>query len=285
MNDPVAELLRSKGIHFTPSGQDYLTKCFNPDHQDSHPSFRIDKTTGISHCFSCGYKMNVFKFYGILTNNVSIKIHKLKEKIRELKQVSNGLEPMEQARPMHIKYRGISVQTYKEFGAFTTELNDDVNNRVFIPIKDVRDKVVSYIGRHMLSSGNPKYLVYPPGATTPPFPVKLEGSPKAIVLVEGILDMLNMYDKGARNVVCVFGTVKLFNNTGTKLLPYKVMGVQKIFLLFDGDKAGRESAARIKPLIEEEGFICEIINLPDDVDPGGMDQEEVEQITKYTKYD
>lgn len=283
MSDPVAELLKSKGVYFMPSGQDYLTKCFNPDHIDSHPSFRIDKNTGIAHCFSCGYKTNIFKYYGILTNNISIRIHKLKEKIRELKQVSNGLEPIDQSKPMHLRYRGISLQTYKDFGAFTTELNDDVNNRVFIPIKDVRDKVISYIGRHMLSDGNPKYLVYPPGSSTPPFPSKLEGNPRAIVLVEGIMDMLNMYDKGARNVVCTFGTVKLLNDINSKLFPYKVMGVEKVFLLFDGDKAGRDAAFKTKPLVESAGFQCEIINLPDDVDPGTLDQEDIDQIIAYTQ--
>lgn len=283
MSDPVSELLKSKGVYFIPSGQDYLTKCFNPEHEDSHPSFRIDKSTGLAHCFSCGFKTNIFKYYGILTNNVSIKIHKLKDKLRELKQVSNGLEPIEQSKPMHLKYRGISLQTYKHFEAFTTELNDDVNNRVFIPIKDVRGKVVSYIGRHMLSDGNPKYLVYPPGASTPPFPSRLEEPTRSIILVEGIMDMLNMYDKGARNVVCTFGTVKLLNNIDSKLFPYKVMGVEKIFLLFDGDKAGRDAAYKTKPLIESEGFQCEIINLPDDTDPGNLDQEDIDQIIAYTK--
>ena len=116
MSDPVAELLKSKGVYFMPSGQDYLTKCFNPEHIDSHPSFRIDKNTGIAHCFSCGYKTNIFKYYGILTNNISIRIHKLKEKIRELKQVSNGLEPIDQSKPMHLRYRGISLKTYKGTG-------------------------------------------------------------------------------------------------------------------------------------------------------------------------
>ena len=91
MADPVLELLQSKNVSYTPSGKDYLTKCFNPEHNDSNPSFRIDKVTGIAHCFSCGFKTNIFKFYGILTNNTSIKIAKLKEKLQALKEVNDGL--------------------------------------------------------------------------------------------------------------------------------------------------------------------------------------------------
>ena len=32
------------------------------------------------------------------------------------------------------------------------------------------------------------------------------------------------------------------------------MGVQKVFILYDGDTAGRDAAKKIKPLIEEAGF-------------------------------
>lgn len=284
MSNPVEELLRSKGVSFTPSGQDYLTKCFNPDHNDSNPSFRIDKHSGTAHCFSCGHKLNIFKFYGILTNHVSIKLHKLKEKLRALVEQETGLKPIEMSRPFKGEFRGLSAKTLKEFGAFTTEVDDKLAGRVFFPITDILDKTVAYIGRHQHSDSNPKYLVWPEGVSTPLFPAKLEGMPKAIVLVEGIVDMLNMYEKGARNVVCTFGTTKVMSDVGTKLLPYKVMGVEKVFLLFDGDRAGQEAAARTQPLVEAAGFYCENIPTHEDTDPGSMDDAEAQQIIEYTKY-
>ena len=43
------------------------------------------------------------------------------------------------------------------------------------------------------------------------------------------------------------------------------------------------AAAKIKPLVEEAGFTVEIINLPDDVDPGIMSVEDIESIIEYTK--
>jgi len=54
--------------------------------------------------------------------------------------------------------------------------------------------------------------------------------------------------------------------------------------MFDGDEAGKSAAETIKPLIEEAGFIVEIINLPDGTDPGDLDQETVDSIKEYTKY-
>lgn len=283
MTTPVEELLRSKGIFFTTSGQDYLTKCFNPDHIDSNPSFRINKHTGICHCFSCGYKTNIFKYYGILTNFASVKLHKLKEKVKALKEVATGIDPIPMSRPVSEAFRNISVVTYRHFGAFTTEAEEKLQGRIIFPITDIRDKTIAYIGRHKHSDSHPKYYVYPEGAATPPFPAKFEEPTRTMILVEGMFDLINMYEKGARNVVCTFGTVKMLGNLTARLLPYKVMGVEKIFLLFDGDSAGQAAAAKTKPFIEEAGFLCEIIEIDEESDPGSFDQLEADQIINYTK--
>lgn len=283
MADPVLELLQSKNVSYTPSGKDYLTKCFNPEHNDSNPSFRIDKVTGIAHCFSCGFKTNIFKFYGILTNNTSIKIAKLKEKLQALKEVNDGLEMIKGAKPLTAPFRGVSLATLKEFEAFYTDMDEELIDRVIFPIKDIRDKTTAYVGRHTMSSGNPRYMIRPSGAQVGLYPAKLPNHPRNIILVEGIFDLLNMWDKGAKNVVCVFGTSKLYNDTAAKLMPYKVMGVEKIFILFDGDEAGKAAATKTKPLIEECGFTVEVVNLPDGMDPGELDQEYVDSIIEYTR--
>ena len=282
MSDPVLELLKEKGVPFTISGKDYVTKCFNPEHTDNNPSFRIDRTTGICHCFSCGFKTNIFKYYGVLSNNVSVRVAKLKDKLKELQINTEGLPTMEGARPFNKVFRGISAATFKYFGAFETDKEEKMEDRVVFPIKDVRGKTVAYIGRHILSNGNPRYQNFPSGATIPMFPSKFIEVPRNIVLVEGIFDMLNCYDKGMRNVVCTFGTSKLLNDVPMKLLSYKVMGIEKIFILYDGDNAGRKAAKKIKPLIEEAGFLCEIIDLPEGTDPGEISQEYVDSIIEYT---
>ena len=107
------------------------------------------------------------------------------------------------------------------------------------------------------------------------FPANFKERYSSIILVEGIFDMLNLYDKGLHNVVCTFGTSRLFNDTVDKLLSYKVIGIEKVFILYDGDEPGKQAAIKIKPLIEEAGFIVEIIHLEDDTDPGDLDQEYV----------
>jgi len=283
MSEPVLELLKDKNVAFSISGKDYVTKCFNPEHNDSNPSFRIDKLTGVAHCFSCGFKTNIFKYFGLLTNNISIRVVKLKEKLKALKESTSGLEPLEGAKPITQNFRGISTQTLKTFGAFDTDRVEQMIDRIVFPIIDVRGKTVCYVGRHTMSNGNPRYVNYPVGATIPLFPAKLTEHFRSIVLVEGIFDMLNCYDKGLQNVVCTFGTSKLLNETGQKLLSYKIMGVEKVFVLYDGDAAGREAAKKIKPLIEAVGFLVEIIDLPEGQDPGVITQEDVNSLIEYTK--
>ena len=283
MSDPVLELLKDKGVAFSISGKDYVTKCFNPDHNDTNPSFRIDRSTGIAHCFSCGFKTNVFKYYGLLTNNVSVRIAKLKEKLNVLKESSSGLDPLEGAKPINKSFRNVSVQTLRHFKAFETDQVEKMIDRIVFPITDVRGKTVCYVGRHSMSNGNPRYVNYPSGVTIPLFPAKFEEKHRTIILVEGIFDMLNCYDKGLRNTVCTFGTSKLLNDVKEKMLSYKVMGIEKVFILYDGDDAGREAARKIKPLIEEAGFLTEIIDLPEGQDPGVITQEDVNSLIEYTK--
>lgn len=283
MSDPVLELLKEKGVAFSISGKDYVTKCFNTEHTDTNPSFRIDRHTGIAHCFSCGFKTNIFKFYGLLTNNVSIRVVKLKEKLKALQESSDGLDPLEGTKPFNRVFRGISTATLKHFGAFETDKVEQMLDRIVFPIKDVRNKTACYVGRHVMSNGNPRYVNFPSGVTIPIFPLRFEEHYKNIVLVEGIFDLLNCYDKGLRNVSCTFGTSKLLNDVPQKLLSFKVMGVEKIFILYDGDDPGREAARKIKPLIEEAGFLCEIIDLPDGDDPGIISQEYIDSIKEYTK--
>ena len=84
MDNIVEDLLRQKNVVYRISGQDYLVGCLNPDHEDSNPSMRIDKVDGKFHCLACGFKGNIFKYYGILTNHTSIRVSKLKEKLKEL---------------------------------------------------------------------------------------------------------------------------------------------------------------------------------------------------------
>lgn len=281
----VEDLLKDKQVYYRYSGNDLLVSCFNLEHDDKNPSMRIDKTTGIYNCFSCGFKGNIFKYYGILTNLSFLKVAKLKEKLKNLKVDREGLEVPPVAIPFTKPLRGIKASTFKEFEAFylpgeSKEMRG-FEDRIIFPIRDITGKIRVFQGRHTLSSGKPKYLNFPAHTELNPYPIRFSQKYKSLLIVEGFFDMLNVRDKGLENVATVFGTQTLLNNTKEKLLPYKMQGITKIYIMFDGDTAGRDAAKKLKPVLEEIDFEVEIINLEDDSDPGELSQEYIDSIKEY----
>ena len=62
-----------------------------------------------------------------------------------------------------------------------------------------------------------------------------------------------------------------------KLLPYKYQGINTIYILFDGDKAGRDAATGLNKYASEV-FNIKILDLEDGKDPGSLTQKEVNEI-------
>jgi DNA primase len=280
MSDPILELLQKNGLGYSVSGRDYLIKCLNPEHEDNNPSFRIDRISGAAHCFSCGFKTNIFKYFGVFTNPVPLRIANLKKKLQELSANQELAVPLGHT-PWTKPFRGISASTLKHFNAFYTNQVEKLQDRIIFPIQDVTNRIKAFVGRHTLSNVNPRYINYPSGVQLPLFPSYLEEPSRSIVLVEGVFDMLNLYDKGIKNAVCCFGTNTLQNTAKQKLLPFKAQGVTNIYILFDGDEAGEKAAKQLKPTLEEDDFIVEIMKLPDGVDPGELDKLDVDSIREY----
>lgn len=281
MTNHVLDLINKQGLRYTESSKDYVIQCLNPEHKDANPSFRVDKLTGMTHCFSCGYKVNIFKHFGVVGNHTSIQVAKLKQKLKDLHINFMGVEFPHEQVPITKPFRGISAKTLREFGAFYTHGSEALQDRIFFPIRDVSNRVIVFVGRHMMSQGNPRYLNYPRGVTMPIFPEVFKQRYTSAVLVEGIFDMLNLYDKGLENVCCTFGTNTLHKDTAIKLLALKSQGVHKIYVCYDGDDAGKQAADKLLPLIEECGFSAEKITLEDGTDPGDLSQEYVDSIREY----
>ena len=72
------ELLKSKHIQYNYSGGDVVVKCLNPDHEDSNPSMRIDKHSGVFNCLSCGYSGNIYNLFGIARNMLDVRIQRVR---------------------------------------------------------------------------------------------------------------------------------------------------------------------------------------------------------------
>jgi DNA primase len=262
----VKELLDKKKIYHKTSGRDFVINCLNPEHDDSNPSMRVDQVLGIFHCLSCGYKGNIFHYFGEKFNKIDTARETLHRKIEDIRAESVGLRFPEDYALLETDYR-VSVETLREFEAFRSS-SKDYSNRIIFPIRDLKDKIVCFIGR----SEDPyekkqKYKIYPDRAKVPLFPlskaVPLQGK---FLLVEGLFDMLNLWDNGYRNVVCSFGTSTVSKE---KIELLKMMGATGIDICFDPDDAGQVAAEKVKELIEEQEMDVRNINLRD-TDPGDL---------------
>lgn len=266
------EVLKEKSVQYSSQGGDLVIQCLNPEHDDSNPSMRIDKITGAYHCFSCGFKGSIFKYFNIESDFKEIRVQQIKKKISKL--LEKRLELPLGYIPFREDFREIKLDTLTKFEAFT---HKDFENRIVFPVRDILGDIVVFIGRHMHSNVTPKYMITPPKTSPPLYPAQPKMIQGSIILVEGIFDMLNLHDKGLENTVCVFGTQTLLKTWEEKLAPYKLQGLNKIYILFDGDNAGQNAASKLEKEIHEQ-YITELINLPAGVDPGDLGKDDVQAL-------
>lgn len=271
----ISKLLDSKNINFTESGRDYLIRCINPEHEDKNPSLRIDRETGAFHCLSCGYKGNIFTYYGAKIDYLDLKRTKLMSLITNKLRESTGLEIPEGATPLSLnKYRGISKATYDKFEAFT---HNDYVDRLVFPIRNSTGKIVAFQGRHM-SEGKPKYKFYPDHAKIPLYPANVTPIDGTVILVEGLFDMINLHDKGLTNTICTFGAGQL---SEAKVVTLKLQGIASVIILYDNDDPGQIGAEKAKFLLEENDIPARIIIPKGADDPGAMTLEQVQRLKEY----
>lgn len=279
----IEALLQEKGLEFKPSGHDFLIKCLNPDHEDNNPSLRIDRISGIGHCFACGFSLNLFTYYNKTPNVLNIKLEEVRNKLTHILYLLEGIQLPTNIEHMNDAYRGISADTIKKFGFFTTtdRMPDgtDLSEFILVPLYDA-NKLVALIGRHKVTDGKPKYKFWPRKATIPIFP-PLTVKNNSVILVEGMFDALYLYDNGLENVLCCFGTDSFVSRFNEYEASFKISGVTKFHILFDGDKGGRTGANKTKTFLEKHGYLAEIIELDDGLDPTDLDIEQLFEIKKY----
>jgi DNA primase len=282
MVDSVENLLMKRGIRYKIQGsRELLIQCLNPDHNDHNPSMSINKYNGLFNCFSCGFKGSLYKLFDIELPVENIRINELMEKLITLK-VKNGIDIPLDAVPFNRLFRNISASTLLRFEAFTSNTYPD---RVAFPIRGYNDGVQAIITRHMFSDENPKYLIYPDKAKIETYPLVINPNVKYIVLVEGIFDMLTLYDAGVENVICTFGTGFATRKDIKELLEPYLLTANKIYIMYDGDKAGTDAAKKLDFFITKhiQTATSEVITMDDGVDPNTMTKSDIDSLNKYLR--
>ena len=273
MTNPVIELLDECSLNYLPSGRDYVIRCLNPEHEDKNPSMRIDQITGVFRCVSCGFSGNIFTYFNKPYSAIEMRKYKLKEKISKKLAENTGLEIPKNSLPFNEEWRGIRPETFKHFEAFTTSMKE-LQSRVVFPLRNIRGSITAFVGRSTISDGKEKYKNYPTKVLLPLYPTSVKPLYGRVMLVEGIFDMLNLYDKGLTNVIVNFGVQPL---TIEKLKLLKVLGVKSIDIFFDPDKAGELGSDKVKKLCEQEGLETRVVSYGDN-DPGDLTFEQIKNL-------
>ncbi len=146
---------------------------------------------------------------------------------------------------------------------------DLFRDRLMFPIFNSQGHPVAFGGR-ILEQGEPKYL------NSPEHMAFVKGkilyglfqtaryirSEDAVLIVEGYMDLVSLYQAGIKNVVATMGTALTAEHA--KLIKRLT---RNVIVLFDGDGAGQEAAERSLPILLNEGLYPKGLILENNLDP------------------
>ncbi len=145
--------------------------------------------------------------------------------------------------------------------------HDRFRGRLMFPIFDVQGRVVGFGGR-ILAKGEPKYLnspetiLFSKSRNLYGLHFAKAARNRELILVEGYMDMLSLYQAGFHNVVASLGTA--FNQEHARTLK---RFADDVILLYDSDEAGTNAALRAIPVLVKNGFRVKVTQVPDGKDP------------------
>lgn len=154
---------------------------------------------------------------------------------------------------------------------------DRFRNRVMFPIFDYRGNVIGFGGR-VLDDSLPKYLNSPDSLLfNKRFNLyglnyaKKNINNDTLILVEGYMDLISLYEQGIENVVATLGTA-LTNEQGKLIKRYASTAI----ISYDSDDAGVKATLRAIEILRGQNISVKVLNLKDCKDPDDF-------IKKYKK--
>ncbi|SEN20970.1 DNA primase [Peptostreptococcus russellii] len=169
---------------------------------------------------------------------------------------------------------GYSIEEIKECGLVgqskkNNNYFDKFRNRVMFPIFDYKGNVIGFGGR-VLDDSLPKYLnsedtiifnkrynLY--GLN---FARKHIGNSRTLILVEGYMDLISMYQYGVKNVVATLGTA-LTDAQGQLIKKF----ADNVVLSYDSDQAGINASLRAINILEKCNLKAKVLDLGKSKDP------------------
>ncbi len=165
----------------------------------------------------------------------------------------------------HLRKKDVDTKTMKKLSLIKVSNSkeyDLLRDRLIFPIINRFGKVIGFGGRRLNKDDNIKYLNI---AETPLF--KKSGvlyginltkkeifSSKELILVEGYMDMITLYQYGIRNSAAILGTA--FTKEHANILNNKI---DRVFLFFDSDEAGEKAVIRSLKILFDSNISSYVI--------------------------
>ena len=181
----------------------------------------------------------------------------------------------------HLEEQGIAAADARTLGLIRPGKQgrgdyDLFRGRLMFPVCDLSGQIVAFAGR-VLDDSKPKYI------NSPESPIYHKGrvlfglyqarqamrKSGEVLLVEGYFDQLALFRAGFPQVVATCGTALTVEHARI-LKRY----VQRVVLLFDQDKAGKQATFKAMTVLQEEGLPAAVIELPGGDDPDSFIQRE-----------
>lgn len=149
------------------------------------------------------------------------------------------------------------------------EFFDRFFGRLMFPIIDVQGRIIGFGGRDLTSNKNTAKYLNSPDTLIFNKSYNLYGinfarccKSKEIILVEGYIDVIALYQVGIHNVVASLGTA--FNENHTKVLKKYF---NKVIIIFDSDDAGTKATLRAIPVLVNNSIDVRVLQLKKAKDP------------------
>ncbi len=171
-----------------------------------------------------------------------------------------------------LKEKGFSQDEILAAGLIAKNENgrvyDKFRNRLMFPIIDVRGNVVAFSGR-ALGDDPAKYMNSP---ETPVFHksrnlfglniAKAHSKTDGVVLVEGNMDVVSLYQRGVPNAVAGLGTAFTEEQAGLLKRYAKI-----VYVCYDNDEAGQKAALKAIDILMNSGNNVKVVSFTGAKDP------------------
>ncbi len=151
-------------------------------------------------------------------------------------------------------------------------LYDSQGGRLIFPIINAFDEVVGFGGRVLQKTDFAKYkntketMLFDKSKTLYNInllkKLKREQTIKEVIIVEGYMDTLSLYQAGFKNVVASMGT-SLTKEQARLIKRY----TENVLISYDGDFAGQKADLRGLEILDSAGLQVKVVPMPDGLDP------------------